>query len=52
MSNISSILPGFHSTDPDTCQWVVEQYENRDNKNLTLVEWVAASKAILEKEIR
>jgi len=52
VSNINNILPGFHSTDPEVCRWVVEQYENRDNKNLILVEWVAASKAILEKEIR
>jgi hypothetical protein len=52
MNNINTILPGLHSTDPDVCEWVVEQYENRDNKNLTLVEWVAASKAILEQQIR
>jgi hypothetical protein len=52
VNNTNTILPGFHSTDPEVCQWVVEQYENRDNKNLTLVEWVAASKAILEQQIR
>ena len=49
---MSLLLCGFHSTDPEVCKWVIENYQNRTNQNKTLKEWVEASKQHLEDKTK
>jgi hypothetical protein len=49
---MSLLLCGFHSTDPEVCKWVIENYQNRTNQNKTLKEWVEASKQQLEDKTK